>query len=117
MGNNSASSSELILKIRSAYHRSDFWSKEAKRLYPTIPFLRRSIDWSDTIPRFIREFRYVEVHHAPILELSGETCVEFFGRLASALRLRNELSASECEQLIASLTVGSGFNTPPSPYS
>jgi hypothetical protein len=116
MTSHASSTSELISKVRCAYNRDDFWSKEAKRLYPTIPFFRRTIDWSNIIAKFIQEFRYIEEHHAPILELTGETCVEFLGRLVSALMLRGELSASEHEQLLDSLAAGSGFNTPRSLY-
>lgn len=108
---------ELISKVRRAYHRNDFWSKEAKRLYSVVPLFRRTIDWSDTIARFIREFSYIEEHYAPILELTGETCVEFLSRLVSALMLRNHLSTNEHKQLLNSLSTGFVFNISKSPYA
>lgn len=108
---------ELISKVRRAYHRNDFWSKEAKRLYPVIPLFRRTIAWSDTIVRFIQEFSYVEEHYAPVPELAGEACVEFLSRLVSALMLRKHLSVSEHEQLLNSLATDSALNVPKSPYA
>ena len=108
---------ELISKVRRAYHRNDFWSDEAKRLYPVIPLFSRTIVWSDTIAKFIREFRYVEENHAMLLEQTGETCVEFLSRLISALMLRKQLSTGEHGQLLNSLATGSALNIPKSPYA
>jgi hypothetical protein len=33
----------LLDRIRSAYNKTDFWAKEAKRLYPTISLFRKNI--------------------------------------------------------------------------
>ena len=104
--------SELISIVRNAYTRNDFWSKEAKRLYPAISLFRCAIDWKKTIIRFLREFSYIEEHYAILLELTGETFVEFLGRLISALMFQNHISKSEREQLLISLDAGSILNIP-----
>ena len=104
-------------RIRGAYHKSDFWAKEAKRLYPVIPFFRPRIHWPTTIAKFITEFRYIEEYHAPVLELTGETSVEFLCRLTSAMKLKNQLSGIEEEQLIAFFISNSTINIPDKPYA
>jgi hypothetical protein len=107
----------LMDRIKGAYRKRDFWAKQAKRLYPTITFIRPGIHWQTAIAGFVAEFGYIEMHYAPVLELTRETSVEFLCRLTSAMKLKNQISSTEEEQFITFFISRSAMHIPDKPYA
>jgi hypothetical protein len=103
--------------IRCAYHKSDFWAKPAKHLYPLISIFHPTLDWPAIITKFMKEFNDVEENYSSLLKITGETCVEFFCRLSSALKQLHKISVTEEELLLAFFVRNSAIPTPTNFYA
>lgn len=100
----------MLENIRDLYNKNEFWSHTAKSLYPTLPFLKKKIIWTEIMPKFFEEFKTFESRRGFIVG-TKEPFQEFFKRLASALVFKGKLSKLDYEKFSDALFT-QGFPIP-----